>query len=513
MQQPIESLQRQIITHLKEQEQRCVDKLSCVVQNYLMPLQELSLDVEAPLSSQMIAVIFSNIVSLRDAQRTLLQRVGAMLQAKVVVPPLKRDSDDKFRFEFDVVLLKAVFADPPMMHFLAEHTMFVIQYTRQIAPLLLAMRNRPLSKEIDPHSKFVSFCASVLNASTTVHCSLPEVDPLAVLNKKPPNPIDNLLLLLAAPLSAVQRYSFAARCLLQRLSTQSDAGGDISGPTTLLREFVSNVSERIAQAQSLVLEQVCTLDAAALISKFDNFSQPSLCESRVLLHRGTLVKTFARGRHERSAFLFSDIFCYGEMLTNGRYRMRGQMSLSTNPPLDIIDIEDSFFEQLENAFELKPPEARKRYIFFASSAAEKKNWISALLRAIEMRIATVADFSLRQPQSRDVTRVFHRLGAQNAMEQAFAVGSTDVSKDKARSPAMSRHALRSSYDCTTWSQMSTAHLRVFSIDISEQGVGEALDAEATLPPTQAGEGYEMPHASRSKKDDVHTEDRAGLLKD
>ncbi|ORC85992.1 uncharacterized protein TM35_000311780 [Trypanosoma theileri] len=98
---------------------------------------------------------------------------------------------------------------------------------------------------------------------------------------------------------------------------------------------------------------------------------PDLDGSRTLIHYGHLTKRFRRGRHERLLFLFSDLLCYVEELTNGRMRLRASIALETIKVVELDDTADAV-----NAFDIVTNESR--LTFFAPTPEQKHQWVDAL---------------------------------------------------------------------------------------------------------------------------------------
>ncbi|CUG89843.1 Hypothetical protein, putative [Bodo saltans] len=289
------------------------------------------------------------------------------------------------------------------------------------------------------YERFVGFAMETLSQSSEVldleKRFLPEVDPLAPSSKLSATaPLEELLLHLTSPLPSLQRYLHAARCLVECKCFGEAAEKE------LVDNFISLAFERGAQEGTLVLDQVSQQDVGSILKNMDDVTLP-VNDNRVLIHSGRLTKRFRRGRHDRLMFVFSDALCYVEELSNGRYRVRGQillegggatnnnnigvvppssltaeLSTMTTPPprtstsaatnvadsqrrlssaflppvvcspsgVFVMDVEDNPSESISHAFNLVVPATGITYLFFTQDAVQKRAWLDVFSFAFQV---------------------------------------------------------------------------------------------------------------------------------
>lgn len=286
------------------------------------------------------------------------------------------------------------FLDPSMTHFLAEHMMFTVNYCRSIVPTLLEIvYNKDAASKM---LLFVQFSKEIAARVSFAGTLLPEHDLLGTQQEglMQRSTVEELLMLLSVSLPSLRRYIHAARCLVE-----ADGCLSVSDRDELLESFLRPVTARLQEEVHMVRECITTQSARLLVAKMDDFTAPNN-DGRVLLHHGKLIKKFARGRHERLALLFSDIFVYVEELSNGRWRVRGLIPLETK--IDLRDIEDCYFQQLSNCFEVITN--TNKYVFFAHSAVEKREWLMTIDSAIAncVRRKSDATMGIAPTPNRDV---------------------------------------------------------------------------------------------------------------
>ena len=463
---------------------------------------------------------------------------------------------------------ESTFGDPCMSHFIAEHMMYTLNYGRTIFPMLTELIDAvistsssstsdssaaaapatPLQRELTAKtfSKLLSFLKSASLAATShgLHKSyLPEVDPMAVKGPMWTDaaPVEELLLYLATPLSSLQRYVLAARCLIECHCFSGASEG-------VLVQFVQTAALRGAEEGSLLLDQCSSHEVSALIARMEGFTAPQ-AESRTLIHYGRLLKKFRRGRHVRLMFVFSDVLCYVEELSNGRLRVRGLLPVDSSPPLSIRDVDDVPEQNILNCFEITA--GGVLYVFFAESQPQKAHWMVTLQYAVNaaqrrkhpnmVAKATSGDIITTVRSTWATTQQNSRLGRQRrddtkmqmqAIKQqqqqhqrvisrvsstggvapyaatppslttfaaltsvgsarppvgavignlaVSAAGNETPTDKESRRKAIARQSLRASFDVSHWNQMSTAHQRVRSQDVIGQLMRTASGGPAEL---------------------------------
>ncbi|RNF20349.1 uncharacterized protein Tco025E_03805 [Trypanosoma conorhini] len=404
--------------------------------------------------------LFANISTLHDAHSTLVGKLEAVVRRRAEIleehqlqrrPPQGTASDtstDAPSVSSTVCLpaqgtggagsIPDLFCSVAMRHFMAEHMMYSLNYSRNIAPCVMKLwrlwrcrcdkqANARLSawdrQQLDSHMRFLRFLwdafgneAGVPSDPRVMCTRLPETDPArlqrrraagvatsrsssgyskplaasAVLQEAPPIPPDwrgfeTLLVLLATPLSSLRRYLHVARCIIESQCLPAPVR------QRLQRDFIDVMTHRLAEEQRLVLDEVARQDVAHIMSLIDQAATTVLFEAdrakpprihpyedgdRTLVHCGRLVKRFRRGRHERLVFLFSDWLCYVEEQAYGRMRLRASISLEA---LRVVELDDA--ADVVNGFDIVTKQ--RRLTFFAPTQEQKQQWVDALRNTAE----------------------------------------------------------------------------------------------------------------------------------
>ncbi|RNF09346.1 hypothetical protein TraAM80_02220 [Trypanosoma rangeli] len=393
--------------------------------------------------------LFANIATLYGAQRTIVGKFEKAVSCRTHIlephqvwlqsdqnaargTPVGFSSDSRVDEEvWGAHCIPEAFCSAAMRHFMAEHMMYSLHYTRNIAPRVMELwrlwrcrfdkqNSAQLSaeerKQLESHMRFLRFLwdafgneAGVPSDPRVVCTRLPETPPASlsrrggatitsrsgsyskppatssILHEAPPIPPDwrgfeTLLVLLATPLSSLRRYMHVARCIIESQCLSA------SVHQRLQTEFIDVVAPRVAEEQSLVFDEVAREDVAHIVELIDEVAaatpsgvgtaktpriRPDRDGSRTLVHYGRLVKLFRRGCHERLVFLFSDWFCYVEEQTNGRLRLCASIPLEA---LRVVDLDDTANDV--NGFDIVTKE--RRLSFFAPTLEQKQQWVSAL---------------------------------------------------------------------------------------------------------------------------------------
>lgn len=372
-----------MLAQLAEQQQRALDRLNIVIDSYAGPLSANS----AVLSFPQHMALFANVQSLRDAHQVVVAKYQAMMRTGTTPPPLNNLESSSITLVQHMAaeaaaettrltqVVRNVFCDLSMTLFMAEHMMYVINYARTIAPSLLGIMN---SKETRSQlAAFVAFAEKTSSSLTVTDTLLPEHDPLRADPQHVRSPVEELLVMLAAPLPSLLHYIYAARAIMETEAASRMEPEDQEKLVT----FAESASRRQAEETSMTLDWITTHNVTTALSRMEGVELPAN-DRRALVHVGHLTKKFQRGKHERLAFLFTDLLMYCEELTDDRLRVRGNIPLlGVTPRPEIVDIEDSPFQQLRNAFELRT--GAKTYDFSTSSAHEKRRWIAAIQQVLD----------------------------------------------------------------------------------------------------------------------------------
>jgi hypothetical protein len=387
-----------------------------------------------------------------------------------------------------------------MIALLIAHQRYALNYVRRAAPTLYALAtgdstqsptkvsgkqapaaNKPQSQQqrlSSPTKSGSSVCSSLLSpdavgptplsqperfsravshamaASSFKETILPDRDPMAVHhpaaggedNADAASVLD-LLALLAAPLNLVTQMSQTAKAIAALLGTSPER----HEPETiricrLLEAFTRIVDDDYVNP--VVLETLYSLarfNAKQTYSRFDPPLNLPDNEQRVLLHRGTLLKKYSRGRHNRIFLLFSDYLVYAENpadestvghavtinssgssaafgpATPARHDRSGGgggggatsaappapalravntfslLATDGRPAVSIVDLADDPTQGLRFSFRLVLEVPRKKDLLLsAGSGAEKREWLSAVKFAVDDAASL---FRLRQRQA------------------------------------------------------------------------------------------------------------------
>lgn len=326
------------------------------------------------------------------------------------------------------------FCSLAMRHYIAEHMMYTLNYSRNIAPNVMRLwrcwrvccgdkHSNAEQQKLEMYMPFLHFLWDVFEGKSgvpkdprAVFTRLPETISLKLSSQlsedrrhscsrshisssssgpipgAPPIPLDwrgfeTLLALLAAPLSSLRRYLHVARCLIESRSLAP------SLHRRLQIDFVDVVWSQVEEESSIVLEQLARYDVSHIVALFvegpalssaqheasqkkSPYILPDRDGSRVLVHYGRLVKRYCRGRHERLVFLFSDWFCYVDEHSNGRMRLCASISLDM---LQVVEFDDT--AESANGFHIVTK--AMRLTFFAATQEEKRQWVEALRNTAE----------------------------------------------------------------------------------------------------------------------------------
>ncbi|KAF8277469.1 putative PH domain containing protein [Trypanosoma cruzi] len=342
-----------------------------------------------------------------------------------------------------------LFCSAAMRHYIAEHMMYSLNYSRNIAPRVMELwrlwrcrcgknTNAHLSarerQELESYMEFLYFLwhafggeDGVPDDPRVIFTRLPET--LLVKSQKPkkdraghntavvpvkmpdapsipPNwrGFETLLVLLATPLASLRRYMHVARCIIESQSLP------IPVRQRLQVDFVDLLVLRLAEEHSIVFDELAKQDISHIMALIDEVSSPAPSEahkkkfprirldedgSRTLVHYGRLIKRFRRGRHERLVFLFSDWLCYVEEQTNGRMRLRASISLES---LRVVELDDT--AEVVNGFDIVTKDMR--LTFFAPTLEQKRQWVDALRNTTEAYKVKVQQ--LASPRRQDISQ-------------------------------------------------------------------------------------------------------------
>lgn len=382
--------------------------------------------------------LFANIATLRTAQATvvgklekvvhrrthLLQQRGEICSGRRLLGSSPdREREEEMSDQNDIL---EVFCSPAMEHYTAEHMMYTLNYSRNIAPSVIKLWQRWCCRR-DKHvsaaerqelASYVPFLHFLWNAfgkergvpsdSRVIFTVLPETTVgisssqeqhynkdfifSSSMQDAPPIPsnwrgFETLLILLATPLASFRRYIHVARCLVESQSLALPVRRE------LRMGFVNLLAPRVEEEGGLVLDELARHDVAHIIALMDEGTiletgHPECSEkksfqlcpdtngNRLLVHYGRLIKRFCRGRHERLVFLFSDCFCYVEEQANGRMRLCGSISLEA---LQVVELDDT--ADMVNGFDVVT--RKTRLTFFAPTPEQKQHWVDVLRNTAE----------------------------------------------------------------------------------------------------------------------------------